>query len=218
MRPERVQPVSLADAAAALPKGSPDITAAPGTGAGAWAVEVTGVSINSGQVLPGDLYLALPGARHHGAGFAADAAAAGYQDLGFSDVRNCRDFLYNLKDFNVAVVRCKARVIIYNLRLCTFHAGNLLHNARSYGCHLRTVVRAGNRSDGVSAECRTGHKQLLVLLFLSWNRSEWEVTDFKAGAVCRKSGLDTGTGARAKVTANRSRTYQHDFRLVFIDD
>lgn len=77
MRPERVQPVSLADAAAALPQGAPAITAAPGTEAGAWSVELTGVSINSRQILPGDLYLALPGARHHGAGFAADAAAAG---------------------------------------------------------------------------------------------------------------------------------------------
>ena len=77
MRPERVDPVSLADAAAALPPGSPAITAAPGTGDGAWAVQLTGVSINSRQILPGDLYLALPGARHHGAAFAQDAAAAG---------------------------------------------------------------------------------------------------------------------------------------------
>lgn len=77
MRPERVQPVSLARAAASLPEGSPAITPAPGTAAGAWDVEVTGISINSAQVLPGDLYLALPGARHHGAGFAAGAEAAG---------------------------------------------------------------------------------------------------------------------------------------------
>ena len=77
MRPERVRPVTLAAAAAALPPGSPAITAAPGTGDGAWDAELTGVSINSRQIFPGDLYLALPGARHHGAGFAADAAAAG---------------------------------------------------------------------------------------------------------------------------------------------
>jgi len=77
MRPERVRPVTLAAAAEALPPGSPAITAAPGTGAGAWDAELTGVSISSQQILPGDLYLALPGARHHGARFAADAAAAG---------------------------------------------------------------------------------------------------------------------------------------------
>lgn len=77
MRPERVRPVTLGEAAAALPPGVPAIQAAPGTGTAAWDTELTGVSINSRQVLPGDLYLALPGARHHGAAFAGDAAAAG---------------------------------------------------------------------------------------------------------------------------------------------
>ncbi|MDG4796564.1 UDP-N-acetylmuramoyl-L-alanyl-D-glutamate--2,6-diaminopimelate ligase [Micromonospora sp. WMMD1082] len=38
---------------------------------------VTGVTHASGEVHPGDLYAALPGARRHGAEFAADAAAAG---------------------------------------------------------------------------------------------------------------------------------------------
>lgn len=77
MRPKRVRPVSLGDAAAALPPGTPAIKAAPGTGTAAWGTELTGVSINSRLTLPGDLYLALPGARHHGAAFAADAAQAG---------------------------------------------------------------------------------------------------------------------------------------------
>ncbi|MCS5498686.1 UDP-N-acetylmuramoyl-L-alanyl-D-glutamate--2,6-diaminopimelate ligase [Cnuibacter physcomitrellae] len=40
-------------------------------------VEVTGVSLSSKDVAPGDLYAALPGVRHHGASFAADAAATG---------------------------------------------------------------------------------------------------------------------------------------------
>ena len=40
-------------------------------------VEVTGVSLSSRRILPGDLYAALPGARAHGADFAADALAAG---------------------------------------------------------------------------------------------------------------------------------------------
>ena len=77
MRPERVHPVTLGEAEAALPPGAPSIQPAPGTGTDAWGTELTGVSINSRQILPGDLYLALPGARHHGAAFAGDAADAG---------------------------------------------------------------------------------------------------------------------------------------------
>ncbi len=38
-------------------------------------VEVTGITHASGEVRPGDLYAALPGARRHGAEFAADAVA-----------------------------------------------------------------------------------------------------------------------------------------------
>ncbi|MEV0648665.1 UDP-N-acetylmuramoyl-L-alanyl-D-glutamate--2,6-diaminopimelate ligase [Phytomonospora sp. NPDC050363] len=41
------------------------------------AVEVTGVTLASQEVRPGDLYAALPGARRHGAEFIADAAASG---------------------------------------------------------------------------------------------------------------------------------------------
>ncbi|NPC95386.1 UDP-N-acetylmuramoyl-L-alanyl-D-glutamate--2,6-diaminopimelate ligase [Nocardioides sp. zg-DK7169] len=40
-------------------------------------VTVTGVSLSSQRVRPGDLYAALPGARAHGIDYAADAAAAG---------------------------------------------------------------------------------------------------------------------------------------------
>ncbi len=40
-------------------------------------VEVTGLSLGSRQVRPGDLFAALPGATAHGARFAADAVAAG---------------------------------------------------------------------------------------------------------------------------------------------
>ena len=54
-----------------------DLVGAPvGAGAGA-AVEVSGVTLASGEVRPGDLYAALPGARTHGARFAADAASRG---------------------------------------------------------------------------------------------------------------------------------------------
>ncbi|WP_110181599.1 UDP-N-acetylmuramoyl-L-alanyl-D-glutamate--2,6-diaminopimelate ligase [Nocardioides solisilvae] len=39
--------------------------------------EVTGLCLGSARVQPGDLYVALPGSRAHGAAFAADAVAAG---------------------------------------------------------------------------------------------------------------------------------------------
>ena len=48
--------------------------AVPAPGAG---VEITGISINSRTVEPGDLYVALPGATRHGADFVTDAVAAG---------------------------------------------------------------------------------------------------------------------------------------------
>jgi len=44
---------------------------------GAADVSVTGITLDSRRVRPGDLYAALPGARAHGADFAAQAAAAG---------------------------------------------------------------------------------------------------------------------------------------------
>jgi UDP-N-acetylmuramoyl-L-alanyl-D-glutamate--2,6-diaminopimelate ligase len=40
-------------------------------------VELSGITHDSRRVQPGDLYVALPGSRHHGAGFCRDAAAAG---------------------------------------------------------------------------------------------------------------------------------------------
>ena len=40
-------------------------------------VEVTGIALGSRQVVPGDAFAALPGARAHGARFVGDAAAAG---------------------------------------------------------------------------------------------------------------------------------------------
>ncbi|GAB1690444.1 UDP-N-acetylmuramoyl-L-alanyl-D-glutamate--2,6-diaminopimelate ligase [Krasilnikovia sp. M28-CT-15] len=65
-RPQGLPPYRLADLAAALP--------ATLTGAD---TAVTGVTHASGEVRPGDLYAALPGARRHGAEFVAAAAAAG---------------------------------------------------------------------------------------------------------------------------------------------
>jgi len=40
-------------------------------------VSVTGVSINASQVVPGDVFVAIPGSVHHGALFAAEAINRG---------------------------------------------------------------------------------------------------------------------------------------------
>ena len=63
-RPRRVEPVPLSAICSAL-----DLPPVPG--------EVTGVSLASNAVAPGDLYAALPGARTHGARYATDAVEAG---------------------------------------------------------------------------------------------------------------------------------------------
>ncbi|RZU77211.1 UDP-N-acetylmuramoylalanyl-D-glutamate--2,6-diaminopimelate ligase [Micromonospora kangleipakensis] len=67
-RPRTVNPVRLGDLAARLAVVPPE---------GAVEVAVTGVTHASQEVRLGDLYAALPGARRHGAEFAAGAAEAG---------------------------------------------------------------------------------------------------------------------------------------------
>ncbi|MFB6817867.1 UDP-N-acetylmuramoyl-L-alanyl-D-glutamate--2,6-diaminopimelate ligase [Streptomyces sp. NPDC056347] len=64
-RPDRIGPIALDELAARLG------AEPPGTG------EVTGITHDSRAVRPGDLYAALPGARVHGADFAAQAAGLG---------------------------------------------------------------------------------------------------------------------------------------------
>ncbi|MEQ4520486.1 UDP-N-acetylmuramoyl-L-alanyl-D-glutamate--2,6-diaminopimelate ligase [Pseudarthrobacter sp. B907] len=84
-----------AQAAAAAPSGQESsaafrpakVTAVPLETIGGWigvvvpgasaAVPVTGISLNSRAVLPGDLYVALPGATRHGADFVSQAVDAG---------------------------------------------------------------------------------------------------------------------------------------------
>jgi UDP-N-acetylmuramoyl-L-alanyl-D-glutamate--2,6-diaminopimelate ligase len=66
-RPSSVEPRPFAGVLARL--GLPS--------AGAAGPDVTGVTLSSRAVRPGDLYAALPGARTHGAAYAVDAAAAG---------------------------------------------------------------------------------------------------------------------------------------------
>ena len=64
-RPDRPHPTPLGELAARLGVKS------PGSG------EVTGITHDSRAVRPGDVYAALPGARFHGADFAAQAADLG---------------------------------------------------------------------------------------------------------------------------------------------
>jgi UDP-N-acetylmuramoyl-L-alanyl-D-glutamate--2,6-diaminopimelate ligase len=66
-RPAGTPPLTLADLA--------DLAGPPVQGSP--ATSVTGVTLASGAVQPGDLFAALPGAHAHGARFAADAAARG---------------------------------------------------------------------------------------------------------------------------------------------
>ena len=67
MRPTHRPHLRLGDLAAAL---GADLAGDPAT-------PVTGVAVGSADVVAGDLFVALPGARTHGARFAADAVAAG---------------------------------------------------------------------------------------------------------------------------------------------
>ncbi len=80
LRPAATPEIPLADLARLLP-GSSIAEAGETSGAsgasGASEVRVTGVTLDSRQVRPGDLYAALPGAHVHGARFAAEALAAG---------------------------------------------------------------------------------------------------------------------------------------------
>lgn len=71
-RPERVQPLTLTAVTEVL---GPDAARLVDPSAG--DVEVTGVSLDTATVRPGDLWAALPGARVHGADFVAAAAEAG---------------------------------------------------------------------------------------------------------------------------------------------
>ena len=70
-RPDRIRPTSLAELAARLGAET------PGHGQVTDPGEATGITHDSRAVRPGDVYAALPGARLHGADFAAQAADLG---------------------------------------------------------------------------------------------------------------------------------------------
>ncbi len=81
MRPRHANPRPLGELASLLGATiTAPSTAAAGEAAGPRTpgeLRLTGVTHDSRRVLPGDLYVALPGSRHHGAEFSNDAAAAG---------------------------------------------------------------------------------------------------------------------------------------------
>jgi UDP-N-acetylmuramoyl-L-alanyl-D-glutamate--2,6-diaminopimelate ligase len=81
MRPRHVRPKPLGELAALLGATTPAAGhAATGAVAGPpppGDLMLTGITHDSRRVMAGDLYAALPGSRHHGAQFSADAAAAG---------------------------------------------------------------------------------------------------------------------------------------------
>ena len=72
-RPERPTPTPLADLAAWLERRPDGLVETRGD----LGTLVTGVSLSSQRIRPGDLYAALPGARVHGIDFADDAVTAG---------------------------------------------------------------------------------------------------------------------------------------------
>lgn len=79
-RPSRVRPVPLADLARQLGTEAPARTAGAATGSGTGGVDpdaATGITHDSRAVRPGDIYVARPGARFHGADFAGQAASLG---------------------------------------------------------------------------------------------------------------------------------------------
>ena len=73
MRPEHHASRHLSDLAATFGLDLPAGAAAPAPA----EVVLTGVAVGSGDVRPGDLFVALPGLRAHGADFAAQAVQAG---------------------------------------------------------------------------------------------------------------------------------------------
>src|SRR4029453_12041844 len=72
-RPRHPVATSLTDLVAWLRRQDADVSTRGDLGSG----EITGLSLSSQRIRPGDLYAALPGARVHGIEFARDAIAAG---------------------------------------------------------------------------------------------------------------------------------------------
>jgi UDP-N-acetylmuramoyl-L-alanyl-D-glutamate--2,6-diaminopimelate ligase len=77
IRPARQQPRPLAALSALLGVRLDRNTAAGPSASRTELGDISGITLDSRAVMPGDLYVALPGTRLHGAAFCADAVAAG---------------------------------------------------------------------------------------------------------------------------------------------
>lgn len=77
MRPDVVVPRTMDEVLAALPSDLAPVERVAGENDGGVQVPITGVTIDSRQVRPGDLYVAVPGTGRHGADFTEQAVTAG---------------------------------------------------------------------------------------------------------------------------------------------
>ena len=102
-----------------------------------------------------------------------------YKNLCIHDILDVWNSLRNLKDLYISVIWCETWVVVDNLSLCTLNLVKLLHNAWTYSSHLRTVVWTCDCSDCVTTKCWTSHKKLIVLLLLSRDWVNREITDLK---------------------------------------
>ncbi len=93
---------------------------------------------------------------------ASYATAAGYENLRIHDINGLCYGLHDVENLHILVVRCKAGIELFHNCPGTLDRLDLLHNACTNRSHLRTVVRTCDRCDGVTAECRTRHQQLVM--------------------------------------------------------
>ena len=149
---------------------------------------------------------------------ASYATAAGYKDLSIHDINGVGYSLNNFQNINIFVVLCESRIELSNNSFFASFLRSLLHNTRTNGCHLRTEIRASDGSDGVAAECRTSHKQLIVLCLSTRNRIHREIADIKFCTVCSQTCMDSSANTRTKVTTDCSCTDQEDFRFELFDN
>ena len=148
---------------------------------------------------------------------ASHATSAGNQDLRIHDIHRIGNSLHHFQYFHILVIRCEARVVIDHFRFSACFSRSLLHNARANRRHLRTELGTCDRSDGVAAECRTSHQQLVMKLLSARNRVDREITDLKLRTVCSQTCMDPRGYTGAQVTSDSCRTDQEYLRLIFVN-
>ena len=137
--------------------------------------------------------------QHLKALFAAHAAAAGYQHLGFCDIHGSLLFLDGLDQFDHKLALIEFRSKTDQFAFAIEIRGSLGHYAGAHGGHLRTVLGALDGGHQVAAECRTGHFELMGFL-----------VDGQLGTVGGQAGAQTGCNSRRKVAADGRGTEHQD--------